>query len=194
MKSLNNKIERSTKLIQDLYIPRKPYNLGFSGGKDSIVLLDLAKKSGVNFKATYSNTTLDPPLHIKFIRDNYPEVVIKNPEKSFYKLIQEKGFPSRIRRWCCEYLKESPGVEKRNLTGIRWEEGYKRKLYKPEMCDDRHQGTTRVNPILEWTSNEIWEYIKENNLPYPYIYDPPYNFKRLGCVGCPLAPNPQRIR
>ena len=39
----------------------KPLNLGFSGGKDSVVILDLAERAGIQYNAIYANTTLDPP-------------------------------------------------------------------------------------------------------------------------------------
>lgn len=107
-------IKRSIDLIQKLE-KDSIYNLGFSGGKDSIVLLDLTKKSGVKFEAVYSNTTIDPPGTIPFIRNNYPEVKIVNPKESFFQLVARKGLPSRRRRWCCETLKENYGIGKRNL-------------------------------------------------------------------------------
>ena len=44
-----------------------------------------------------------------------------------------------------------------------------------------------VNPIYEFTENDIWDYIKENDLKVNPLYFPPYNFRRVGCVGCPLA-------
>lgn len=46
----------------------EPTCLGFSGGKDSVVILDLTKKSGIKYKATYANTTVDPPGTISFIK------------------------------------------------------------------------------------------------------------------------------
>jgi phosphoadenosine phosphosulfate reductase len=42
-----------------------------------------------------------------------------------------------------------------------------------------------VNPIYEWTDSDIWEYIRENNIKYNPLYDRGY--KRVGCVGCPMA-------
>ena len=181
------KVNKSIKLLQNL--EKEQYNLGFSGGKDSIVILDLAKKSGVKFEAVHSNTTIDPPGTLNFIREMYPEVKIVNPDLSFYQLIIKKGLPTKRMRFCCEHLKERYGIGKRTIDGTRWDEGNKRKHYTPEDCDTRKwmKGAVHIRPILNWTNYEIWKYIKENKLPYLKYYDPPYKFKRHGCVGCPLT-------
>ena len=52
-----------------------------------------------------------------------------------------------------------------------------------ENCYKRHK--TVVNPIIEWTDEDIWEFIKAENVPYCGLYDE--GFKRLGCIGCPMA-------
>jgi len=77
----------------------EPMSLGFSGGKDSVVILDLAERAGIKYNAIYANTTVDPPGTICFIKKNYPQVRIIHPEKSFFQLVEEKGFPSRLRRF-----------------------------------------------------------------------------------------------
>lgn len=59
-----------------------------------------------------------------------------------------------------------------------------------EMCYKTH--TTTVNPIIDWTDGEVWEFIKEYNIPYCTLYDE--GFKRLGCIGCPMGSKEQRIR
>ena len=45
--------------------------------------------------------------------------------------------------------------------------------------------STSVNPIIDWTDEEVWEFIHEYNIPYCELYDQGY--ARLGCIGCPLA-------
>ena len=44
---------------------------------------------------------------------------------------------------------------------------------------------TTINPIIDWTDDEVWEFIKEYKIPYCELYDRGY--KRLGCIGCPMA-------
>lgn len=44
---------------------------------------------------------------------------------------------------------------------------------------------TYVNPIIDWTSNDVWDYIHKHNLPYCELYD--QGFHRIGCIGCPMA-------
>lgn len=49
------------------------------------------------------------------------------------------------------------------------------------------QRKTTLNPIIDWTDEEVWEFIHEYNVPYCSLYDEGY--KRLGCIGCPMSSN-----
>lgn len=51
----------------------------------------------------------------------------------------------------------------------------------------RKQDDLVCNPIFEWTFSDVWDFIHDRNIPYNPIYDPPYNYERCGCVGCPLG-------
>lgn len=189
--------EQSIRLIKTLHDSRKRNIIAFSGGKDSIVLWHLAMKSELPFAYVYSNTTIDPPGHIGFIRHSYPNVKIAQPKYSFYELIEKYGLPTRINRFCCSHLKEYVGKGAKVFLGIRLGESSARmmkygQLKEPEVCDKKVKGKIRVFPILQWKATDIWKYIHENNLPYPKTYD--LGFQRLGCIGCPYATQQERIR
>ena len=66
------------------------YHLAFSGGKDSVALYQLAKMAEVKFKTHMLITTIDPPELMRFVRLQYPDVVLHRPEINFYKLIEKK--------------------------------------------------------------------------------------------------------
>lgn len=56
------------------------------------------------------------------------------------------------------------------------------------MCYRTH--TTMINPIIDWTDEEVWEFIREYKIAYCCLYDE--GFKRLGCIGCPMGSVKQR--
>lgn len=194
---LKEKVEQSLKIIKNLYKPEKENIIAFSGGKDSIVIWHLAQLSGLEFTYIHANTTIDPPGHLGFVRANYTNVQIVNPKYSFYQLIERRGLPTRMSRFCCQELKEYIGNKSNIFEGLRKDEGVKRGLRlsllkEPEQCDTRIKGKIHVYPILNWTEKDVWEYIHLNNLPYPKLYDE--GFARMGCVGCPLVNQAQRIK
>ena len=59
-----------------------------------------------------------------------------------------------------------------------------------EMCYKTH--TTLINPIIDWTTAEVWEFIHEYDIPYCCLYDE--GFTRLGCIGCPMGSPAQRMK
>lgn len=107
MKQLNLasqiKEEEAIEFIQK-HEPPEGYFLGFSGGKDSVVLYDLAIKAEVKFEPYYSDTGIDPPELVRFIKKHYPDVKSLKPNwhghRSFFGMIPGKGFPTKFARWC----------------------------------------------------------------------------------------------
>lgn len=59
-----------------------------------------------------------------------------------------------------------------------------------ESCYKRHK--TTVNPIIEWTDDDVWDFIRAHGISYCELYD--CGFKRLGCVMCPMATKKERQR
>lgn len=183
--------ERVTVEFIKQYEPPEGYYLAFSGGKDSTVLYDVVKKSGVKYDVHYNVSPIDPPELLKFIREHYPEVIWEYGARGFWKTVVKKGLPTRVNRWCCEILRENGGVGRMVLTGIRWDESAprkKRQFVEKSALGNKHT----VNPLLDWTEEDVWKYIKDNNLPYCSLYNE--GFKRIGCVLCPLASRKSRDR
>ena len=102
--NLERKVDFAIKLLQSIPTNDGPIELSYSGGKDSDVILELARMSGIPFEAIYKNTTIDPPGTIAHCKEQ--GVTIVNPKISFLKLVEKKGTPSRFARFCCEALKE----------------------------------------------------------------------------------------
>lgn len=188
--------------------------------------------AGVNYTAHYSVTGIDPPELVRFIKEYHPDVVWDIPRDkdgnriTMWSLIAKKKTPpTRIARYCCQELKESHGLGKITITGVRWAESANRKnnqglatIYDKtakriieqnaasdnyevtkkgivlrmdnteskqivEMCYKTHK--TTINPIIDWTDEDVWEFLHEYKVPYCKLYDEGY--KRLGCVGCPMS-------
>jgi len=54
------------------------------------------------------------------------------------------------------------------------------------------KGKHILNPIVDWTDKDVWDFIKLRELPYCKLYDEGYT--RLGCIGCPMSGNKGRIK
>ena len=177
--------------IMRMFEPPEGYYLAFSGGKDSVVLYELAVRAGVKFDAHYAVTGIDPPEVMRFIRDNFKDVVWDKPDTNFYKSIEKNGLPTIMARWCCGELKEKHGNGRIVLTGVRAAESAKRSKYgivRP--CLRGGANKMLVSPLLHWTTEEVWQFIRSENLPYCSLYDE--GFKRIGCIPCPFERNIQR--
>lgn len=166
--------------------PPDGYWLAFSGGKDSVVIYDLAKRSGVKFQAYYNWTGIDPPELLAFVKNKYSDVIILKPLMTMWDLIEKKGMlPLRQRRFCCEYLKERSSRGHVVVTGVRWQESFKRSKRRLVETCFRDGLTSYLHPIIEWSATDVWAYIRERQIPYCQLYDE--GFKRLGCVLCPMT-------
>lgn len=189
--------------------PDKGYHVAFSGGKDSQTVYHLCQEAGVKFDAHYNLTTVDPPEVIYFIRRFYPDVITERSGTTMWDLIVKKGFPpTRIIRYCCDVFKECGGEGRTIVTGVRWAESKRRKnqrgMLELNAYTSKHivlnndneetrrmfetcvvQGKHLLNPIIDWSEEDVWEYLDSKGLPHCCLYDE--GFTRIGCIGCPLS-------
>jgi len=170
--------------------PDDGYYLAFSGGKDSIVIKQLAIEAGVKFDAHYSVTTIDPPELVHFIRFQHQDVAYDMPDEPFLKALIKNGFPLRHARWCCKKYKENGGSGRLVVTGVRWAESAgrsKRRMVEHCLQDD---SKNFLHLIIDWSDDDVWAFIRDRKLPYCSLYDE--GWKRVGCLFCPMAYYKQR--
>ena len=234
-----DKVEMAIQRLRS-FEPQEGYYVAFSGGKDSQCVYHLCRLGGVKFDAHYAVTSVDPPELVRFIRQNYPDVIFERQHDkdgkpiTMWSLIASHTLPpTRKVRYCCAALKEPGGDGRVVVTGVRWAESINRRYThgvvgfrgKPKgtaklsdelgaeyklnkhgdviMNDDNDANRrmveqcyrtrkTMVNPIVDWTDEDVWEFLNENNIPQCSLYDE--GFTRLGCIGCPLSGSRNMIR
>lgn len=157
------KEKRAIKWLKDYegyaYGNDKPYYLCYSGGKDSDVILALAKMAGVKFEAVHNLTTVDAPETVYHVR-SHPEVRINHSKDTMWKLIEKKRMPpTRLCRYCCSELKESGGKLRLKVTGVRWSESVNRK-----------NNRSLIN--IEGGNKRLLKMIEESNLDLEYDISP----------------------
>lgn len=211
-----NKVEVAIDCIRT-FEPQEGYYVAFSGGKDSVVIKALCDMAEVRYDAHYSVTSVDPPELVWFIKDNHIDVAFDYPRDkdgkviTMWSLIPQKLMPpTRNFRYCCDKLKEGGGDGRTVITGVRWAESAKRKNSRagaevetgkgrriridPDNPDNEMlmricptKGSHILNPIIDWTDADVWEFIRTYKIRYCKLYDQGY--KRLGCIGCPMSGN-----
>ena len=203
--------QETVKKVYDIWKRRKSkvdvFHVAFSGGKDSIVLLDLVKKAlpKDEFVVVFGDTQMEFPDTYEVV--NKIEAQCKAKGIKFYRAKSDLGAleswrkfapPSRVLRWCCNVHKSTPQViELRKVlgkpnyrglafVGVRAAESARRNEYDFESRGMKQKGQYSANPILDWTSYEVWLYIYANNLFINRTYKK--GNARAGCLLCPMSP------
>ena len=182
------------------------FYVAFSGGKDSIVTLDIVQRAlpHNSFKVLFGDTGMEFPdtyktvSHIKDYCEEQGIVFLTAksdylPEETWGKF----GPPATVTRWCCSVHKTAPQIlalreytGKSNFTGmafigVRASESASRSEYDYISLGEKHKGQYSCNPILEWNSAELYIYIYSNELYISEAYKK--GNRRAGCLVCPRA-------
>ena len=181
--------------------PKRLPTVSFSGGKDSVVTSYLVQKAMSTGKVVhiFGDTTIETPDTYKFIekfKQDHPLIpfITSKPSADFYELCEKIAPPSRIQRWCCtthkaaslsrviNVINNSTGVI--SFSGIRKEESSSRAGYEPIMEGDKIANQILVNPILDWSTLDVWITILVRDLSINHAYKK--GFVRMGCYPCPF--------
>jgi len=97
------------------------------------------------------------------------------------------------RLMCCGIRKTNPlnkmlASLKGWITSIRREQTDSRASADIFELDDLHGGILKVNPLVHWSEDDIWKYIKANNVPYNKLHD--MGYPSIGCEPCTRAVKP----
>lgn len=210
--------------------------VAFSGGLDSTVLLDIARKLYPDIMGVFNNTGLELPEIISFVK-TFDNIITLTPKMSFHCVIKKYGWPviskeqaQFIREWrntksiklrnlrwngrengrskisecwkrfatdapfkiseqCCDKLKTGPSKKfeketgRKAMVGIMSGESQLRR--QKHICNLYDAKRPISRPMLNWNKEDVWSYIKINNISYSQAYD--RGWERTGCVFCMIG-------
>jgi len=175
--------------------------IAFSGAED-VVLIDMAAKTGLPF-AVFSLDTgrLHPETYQFFekVRSHYGvEIRLFSPDpKLLEPFVQQKGLFSFYQDGhseCCAIRKVEP-LGRALSSYAAWATG-QRKDQNPStrgdlpvvQADPTAQQRVKLNPLANWSLQQVWGYIREGDVPYNRLHD--QGFISIGCEPCTRAPRP----
>ena len=99
-----------------------------------------------------------------------------------------------LRRLCCDVRKSRPLARALRsydawITGVRREQAATRAHTQVVTVDADHGGIAKIAPLAGWTKQQVWNYIREHELPYHSLYDRGYT--SIGCAPCTRATTAQ---
>ncbi len=195
----NQSLIREIERIASVYSPAA---FACSFGAEDMVLVDVIAKHARSIEVfTLDTGRLPDETHelLEATRDKYPisirtyfpdaaaieEWVGQNGPNAFYKSVVQ-------RQQCCYIRKVVPlqralTGKKSWLTGLRREQSQARQNLQMEEWDESN-GLIKLNPLLEWTHDEVWAYIKTHDVPYNALHDRGY--PSIGCAPCTRSVRP----
>lgn len=173
--------------------------LACSFGAEDVVLVDMLAKlqqppidmfyldTQLLFKETYeTRDRLAKKYHVNFIRVE-PELSVPQQAKKYGEKLWESN-PDL----CCHMRKVAP-LKKVLLNYEAWITGIRRKQSpfraRAQLLEwDTAFGLVKVNPLIHWHWDDVWDYIKAHDVPYNPLHE--QNYPSIGCWPCTRAVQP----
>lgn len=176
-----------------------PAMISFSGGKDSLATLLLARKAELDIPVFFIDTGLEFPETVEHVRDvaarHGAELIVEQaPREAFQEGLRVFGPPGRDYRWCCKTNKLGPTVRaimKHYPNGVLSFIGQRRyeseaRASKPRVWNNPWTpGQVGASPIQNWTALHVWLLIMgEGEKGNPWYER---GLDRIGCFMCPAS-------
>jgi len=195
LESLEDKAIKYLKRIQRRYPGLKPV-VSYSGGKDSLVTLDLAHRAFENLEIIFNDTGLEMPEtinNVNTVSNLYDHKLhVASAGDIFWRAVEVFGPTGKDYRWCCKVAKLVPIAK---LTKTLWPSGALNMVGQRAFESlDRAKSPliwrnkwiphmVSTTPIQYWNQLACWLYVYKHRLPYNVLYEE--GFDRLGCYLCP---------
>nr|WP_290669762.1 phosphoadenylyl-sulfate reductase [Ardenticatena sp.] len=171
---------------------------------DGMVVLDMAYRIRPDVRVITVDTGRLPQETYAFIeevRERYPEAHFEAffPDAAeVERYVNAFGFDGfyksvELRLLCCHIRKVQPLLRALAdvdawFTGLRRDQWASRAAIRKVELDHDHNAIVKINPLADWTEDEVWEYVRANNVPYNPLYDQGYT--SIGCAPCtrPIQP------
>jgi len=202
MSQLQQKTEATIAVLQQAARDFSPVTFANSLGAEDMVLTDLIAKHQPNIQIFSLDTGRLPqetydlmqaararyaiPFQVYFPEaKNVEGFIAQHGVNGFYESVEN-------RKACCharkvEPLKRALAGKKAWITGMRRDQAVTRGMLEISSFDADH-GLQKFNPLLDWTNAEVWEYLKQNDVPYNKMHD--RFFPSIGCAPCTRAVTP----
>lgn len=196
---LQAKVDVAIEVLKKIESEFSPAAFANSFGAEDMVIFDLIDKSAKGIEVfsldtgrlngeTYelmhqAQAQYEQPINFYFPKsEGTQEFLRKNGPNAFYESVE-------MRKECCfvrkvEPLRRAISGKKAWITGLRAEQSPTRTDLAVQEYDEGN-GLEKFNPLLDWTEQDVWDYIKANEVPYNKLHD--QNYPSIGCAPCTRA-------
>ncbi|KAF0813120.1 Thioredoxin-dependent 5'-adenylylsulfate reductase [Andreprevotia sp. IGB-42] len=195
--SLEQKIADTLQCLRHIEAEYSPAIFANSYGAEDMVLTDLIARNALKIDLFSLDTGRLPAETYTLMQETgtrYPVIPVKvyfpdaarveayvndNGINAFYESVE-------LRKACCgirklEPLQRALAGRKAWITGLRRQQSTTRTEMQIQEFDAGN-GLEKFNPLIEWTEKEVWQYIRENNVPYNKLHD--QHYPSIGCAPC----------
>jgi phosphoadenosine phosphosulfate reductase len=168
---------------------------------DGVALIDMAYELDPEVRVFSGDTGRLPGetyALVEQLRERYPGLNLEllSPDAREVSRMVGKHGPNlffrevELRLLCCQVRKVRPLVRHLAgldawITGLRRDQWASRTNIRKVEIDHDHGAIVKLNPLAEWTEEEVWDYVRERDVPYHPLYDRGYT--SIGCAPCTRA-------